>query len=260
MVEVSKEDSFDIACQRLERLSDLKAKNLIENVKYEELKNLLLSQMMNVVSSTKEEIKEQTSLTEVAQKYSVPYGQLHLQIVKKISASYKNAGGDLKQRMFKALTEMAEKQALYPGDSANIEEIIEISFTPFPDTSIDPEVADKLLMILKSLNDVHSRVKDNPGSSPAAKAIAEITYQSASEAAEQIRTRQNKPELSNTTPQKLWKKWVLEDLWGCVEGGAAAATIFPGFSAAILPLSYSMAIAFGVVVGAGIKSGIAIVS
>jgi hypothetical protein len=258
MTEVSKEDSFDIACQRLERISELKEKKLIEDVKYEELKSLLLSHMMNVVSPTKEGISDQPKQSDLVKESYISYGQLHLQIVKKISTNYKNAEGSSKQCMYKALTEMAEKQALYPGDSANIEEIIEISFTPLPDTiSSNSEVAGKLLMILKGLNDVHSRVRISPSSSPAAKAIAEITYQSANEAAEQIQTQHNKPE--QISPLGLWKKWVLEDLWGCLEGGSAAAGIYSGFPAFGLP-NYVVMVAFGVVVGAGIKSGKAVAS
>jgi hypothetical protein len=241
MVEFSKEDAFDRACQRLERISELREKNRLEDAKYEELKNLLLSQITNLVSSSNEEIKEKTSQAEVGQKYFVPYGQLHMQIVKRISASYKSAEGNTKQRMFKAVSEMAEKQVLNPGDSADIEQIIEITFTPLPEVtpgnSSDEMLFDKVLKILRDLNSIYSKVKDSPNSSPATKAIAETTHQSAIEAAEEIRTRRNKPELADVNPQKLWRTLVLEDLDGCLQGGAAAVTMLPAFTIAFGPLS-----------------------
>lgn len=50
---------------------------------------------------------------------------------------------------------------------------------------------------------------------------------------------------------------MLENLDGCLQGGAAAVTIFPAFSVAFSPLSLPIVAAFGVLLGARIRSGIA---
>lgn len=254
MAEYFRANSFDKIYQRLEQLSELKKKNLLEDAEYQELRSLFLTHLKDAISSGLRELKEPTSPLEVNQTDSPPYGQLHLQIVKKIRTSYKGAEGDAKQRMFRAMAEMAEKQALNPGDSADIEEIIEIAFTSLPDHDNIPreEVYSELLKILKALHDIHSKVEANPNSSPAAKAIAEITHQSANEAADEIRSQRNK-----VTPGKLWGRLVLEDLEGCLQGGAAAVGLFQPFSTAFGAWSLPVVAALGVVVGAGIRSGIA---
>jgi hypothetical protein len=54
----------------------------------------------------------------------------------------------------------------------------------------------------------------------------------------------------------FWEKYVLTDVKGAFEGGSAAVGIAPAFAAAF-PIELSIIAAIGVVVGAGITSGIA---
>ncbi len=252
------DDSFGRACQCLERISELKEKKLLEDVEYQELRNLLLSEMRRSVTLTEEKRKEQPLHSETPQSHSLPYSQLHAEIVKRISISYKSPGADPKQRMFRAMSEMAAKQALYPGDSADLEQVIETVFTPLDGFLEDNsgEGARKLLQMLKALNDISTKIRNAPDTSPAAKAIAETTQQSANQAAEEFDTQRRQPEARTTTLKNWWGKLVLKDVEGAFEGGSAAVTIFPAFSAAF-PWTLPIAAAFGVVLGAGIRSGIA---
>jgi hypothetical protein len=54
----------------------------------------------------------------------------------------------------------------------------------------------------------------------------------------------------------FWKKFVPKDVEGAFEGGAAAVTIAPAL-VGILAVPVVAAAAFGVVVGAGVRSAIA---
>jgi hypothetical protein len=60
--------------------------------------------------------------------------------VRKIASTYKTPR-DGKQGVFRAMSEMAEKQALHPGDAAALTELVETVFAPVEgskDSNTDP--------------------------------------------------------------------------------------------------------------------------
>lgn len=193
-----------------------------------------------------EELKSEFEV-ETDNRIPLAAGQIHQKIVKRISITYRNSEEDDKQRMLRAISDMADSRALNPGDSIHIEETIEIAYRPLSDET--DSFSDQLIETLTALNKVHSNVKNNPTCSPATKTIIEITQQSSIEAAEKIRLSK---EPNNGKKKKLWKNLVLEDLDGGLQGGAAVVTISPAFN-----LSLPLATALGMLVGAGIRSGIA---
>src|SRR4051812_11937255 len=115
-MDASGDNSFEQACQGLERISRLKESNLLEDAEYQELRALLLAQMKRFVSPAETSHTTGPQLT-LPPTPSVAYGQLHAAIVEVIEERYKGAKGQAKQRIFRALADMADKQALYPGDS-----------------------------------------------------------------------------------------------------------------------------------------------
>jgi hypothetical protein len=250
-----KDDAFETASRRLERLAQLKEKNLLEETEYQNIRNNILSEMTSCTKFHEAKTPAVQKPTEPLESPSLSYGHLHSEIVRKIEATHKAAGENAKQRVFKAMTEMAEKQALYPGDSAILSELVEIVFGPAEGgevTNVDP--AWKLLETQRLLIEISAKTTNSKVASPAAKAIAETSLHSAARATTEFSGEQKKP----AGPGKLslasfWGKFVLKDVEGAFEGGAAAVTIAPSFTATF-PITLPFAAAFGVVVGAGIKS------
>jgi hypothetical protein len=110
-----KDDAFETASRRLERLAQLKEKNLLEETEYQNIRNNILSEMTSCTKFHEAKTPAVQKPTEPLESPSLSYGHLHSEIVRKIEATHKAAGENAKQRVFKAMTEMAEKQALYPG-------------------------------------------------------------------------------------------------------------------------------------------------
>jgi hypothetical protein len=126
----AKDHAFEAVSRCLERLAQLKEKKLLEDTEYQELRSLLLSELKRCASSRETTTTQEERTPEPRQVPSLPYGQLHSEIVTKIESGYKSATGNAKQRVFRAMAEMAEKQALYPGDSVVLRELVDNVFTP----------------------------------------------------------------------------------------------------------------------------------
>jgi hypothetical protein len=259
-MDFTKDDAFEIAARSLERLVQLKEKKLLDDTEYQELRSLLISELKRCASSHEPTtIIQEERTPERQQVPSMPYGQLHSEIVAKIESSYKSAAGDAKQRVFRAMAEMAEKQALYPGDSAALTELVDNVFAPLSDDPLNDEkgeVSRKLLEIQRSLIEISARIRNARGASPAAKAIADTSLQSSTRAIAELSVELTRPAANRMSLSGLWGKYVLTDIKGAFEGGSAAVGIVPAFAAAF-PIGLSIAAAIGVVVGAGITSGIA---
>jgi hypothetical protein len=101
------------------------------------------------------------------------------------------------------------------------------------------------------MNNIHYKIKDNPNSSMATKAIAEVSEQSVNDGAS------NMPDQTDNRDSKLnfWKKFVLSDIHGAIHGGAAATSIYPSFSMLNI-VNLPVVAALGVVVGASVESGL----
>jgi hypothetical protein len=117
-------------------------------------------------------------------------------------------------------------------------------------------ISRKLVAIQRSLIEISAKIRDARESSPAAKAIAETALQSTTRAAADFPAERTKIEAKNVPLSNFWGRFVLKDVEGAFEGGAAAVTVAPAFAAAF-PIALPIAAAFGVVVGAGVRSAIA---
>jgi hypothetical protein len=257
-MDIAKGDAFETASRCLERLAQLKEKELLENAEYEELRGLLISEMKRSASFPEERMVEPSKPSERLQVASIPYGQLHSQIVQKIASTYESAGANAKQRVFRAMAEMAEKQALYPGDSTALTELVETVFAPLEGPVDDSTgvASRQLVEIQRSLIGISATIRDAKEASPAAKAIADTALQSTTRAAAEFPVERSKAEARSTPLLSFWGRFVLKDVEGAFEGGAAAVTVAPAFAAAF-PVALPVAAAFGVVVGAGVRSAIA---
>src|SRR5262245_7912669 len=123
-MDIANGDAFDQVSKRLERLAQLKEQVVLEDAAYQEIKKLLLGEMNRCAKTLEPKTLEQDKTREHREIYSIPYGQLHSQIVEQIASAYKSEGGTQKQRIFRAMAEMAGKQALYPGDTTLLTELV----------------------------------------------------------------------------------------------------------------------------------------
>ena len=255
----ARNEAFETASRCLERLAQLKEKRLLEDPEYQELRNLLMLQMKRCAGSGETIISQEEKTAERVQGLSVSYGQLHSDIVQKIESMYKSARDNPKQRVFRTMAEMAERQALYPGDSEVLTELVEAVFSPLEGTLDDTtgEASRKLVQIQRTLIEISAKIRDARGASPAARAIADISLQSTARAAAEFSIERTKlPAADRMTLPSLWGKYVLKDVEGGFEGGAATVAIASAF-AAPLPIALPIVAAFGVLVGAGIRSALA---
>lgn len=188
---------------------------------------------------------------------SIPYGKLHSRIVDLIASTYAGESGSPKERMFRAMSEVAGKQALHPVDPQMLTKLVEIVSAPLDGPlGSSPGTADsELLKRLARLTELAAEIRDAQDTSPAAKAIAETAQQSTTQAAEKLDV-QRSSDGAGTTLSGFWKKLVLKDVEGAFEGGAAAVTIAPAL-VGIFAVPVTAAAAFGVVISAGVRSAIA---
>ena len=262
MCEHPKEDLFNKACQYLEKISELKEKELLNDSEYKDIKTDILLQMKQATVSRTNDFEEPISPTQEKNRYTLSISQLHRKIVRRISATYESSGNDDKQRMLRAIGEMADGRVLNPGDSPHIEKTVNVAYSPLYTTE-DENFSDKVIETLATLNEINNKVKTDPNCSIAAKTITEITQESSNEATKEIQK-----DLANNTKKQLWKKLVIEDLRGALEGGAAIGGIIADFGLN-LPLATAVTgifpalgsnlslAALAIVIGAGIKSGTA---
>src|SRR5688572_13990896 len=210
-----KDDSFETASRCLERLAQLREKQLLEDAEYQELRSLLISEIKRCASFRETTTRQEEKTIERLEVPSLPYGQLHSEIVAKIESNYKSAAGDAKQRIFRAMAEMAEKRALYPGDSALLTELVDNVFAPLSDDLLNDEkgeVSRKLLEIQRSLIVISVKIRDGSSTSPAAKAIADTSLQSSVRATAELPIELTKDPPKRMSLSNLWGKYVLTDV------------------------------------------------
>ena len=252
-MDTTRPEEFDVFASRLERLALLKEKNLLDEEEYKELRSLLFAETKRAMLVPRDAVVEPNKTAEPLPYSPIPYGKLHSLIVNLITPAYAGEADNPKERMFRAMSEMAGKQALYPVDPQLLTMLIEIVSAPLPGTlGSSPGPAESgLLKRLAQLTELATEIRDARDTSPAAKAIAETAQQSTTQAVEKLDVERSKD--INTSLSGLWKKFVLKDVEGAFEGGAAAVPALVG----ILAVPVVAAAAFGVVVGAGVRSAIA---
>lgn len=214
----AKDDPFETASHCLERLAQLKEKKLLEEAEYQELRELLIAEMKRSATLRETLIVQDEKPSERGYLPSVPYGQLHSVIVQQIESTYKGAGENAKQRIFRAMVEMAEKQALYPGDSGALTELVQTVFDPVEgreDSNTEPSW--KLVQTQQSLIEIAARIRDSKETSPAAKAIAETALHSTARATREFSVEHKKAMPNRTSLPIFWGKFVLKDIEGGFE-------------------------------------------
>jgi hypothetical protein len=240
------DDVLSKSAQQLEMFADLKSKGIIDEKEFQKLKQKIMSHLNK---SLDPENDDQTVTPKEWVTGEPSYGFLHEQLLKKLGRSNVTPiENDVKSRLTGYLSEMAENQVLNSGDSSDIKEVIDIlvDVNLSESSNLTPGVSNEnkatILKTVASLAKVYYRIRGRKNSSTPAKAIVEVTYQSATEGADKV--------LDAPAKTSLWKTLVLEDLEGALEGGAAAVGIAPAFSFVALPVAAT----FGIIVGAGIKS------
>jgi type VI secretion system protein ImpC len=245
--------SFAAASESLAQLAELKRKQLIDDTEFQQLHNLLLSRMKEAC-----ELAPQPATPKVQAPASesrhldppVPYARLHAQIVQRVAESYQ-AGEDPKYRAYRAMAEMAERQALAPGDSEPLSRLIDTTLAGRPET---PSDLDRRAAEVKSIS---TSIASREGASPAARAIAETAEQSVEKAADWLQKSQTAQGQNGSLIERAWRKLVWPDVEGAFSGGAAAASVLPAFSNSLSAVPMPVIAALGVVIGAGIRSGVA---
>ena len=249
---------------QLERVGQLRAKELITAAEFEETRGLLSAELLSLVRPTSG--TNEPGLIESQFDYvgTLPFGEMHDRIVDVIAKLRTNDGLELKEGAIAAIARMSEGRVLNPGDSPGLMTLVEAAFEP-ERWSEDPPLKDAngaaarlLLQQLSSLTQASARVRTRAGASPAAIAIADTAQHSAYSAAQTaMAVGSNGVNIPPSgTARSLWRKLVLSDVSGAFQGGAAAAAIAPAFGA-LAPVALPLAAAFGVVIGAGIQSGLA---
>jgi hypothetical protein len=258
MIAESGQDAFETAARRLERLEGLKAQGQLDENDYRELRSLCVAQMKAAIGAHDAAARAGYTFSEGRQQREPRYGELHAQLVREVSAGYRGGSENAKQRMVRSLAVMAEHQAIYPGDTVRLEAVIEVAMDE-PKTSGAAnkdtfDLLDELLRRVNELSKLNTEAMGAEDASPTARAIAQTAHQSASEAAEIMRTRRaTQPQTPPAAHWALWRSLVLPDIEGAIEGGAAAVTI----AGDLAPMAAPAAAVLGVVVGAGIRSGAA---
>jgi hypothetical protein len=239
-------DAFLAASNALERIADLRRRNILDEPDYIELKGAILVKMKQIVApqGNTASLKAKAPESPIAD-YEVPYAQLHERIVDLIASSYRN-GADPRQRVQQAITEMDERGALNSGDNPLLNELIDAALS---DTG--ENLSDQLGRVME----IAARIREHK-TSPASKAIVDTAEQSGKRA---VREYELEEKLGATTgvASALWRKLVWPDVEGAFSGGAAAAVASSSLATSPFALPVQIVAAFGVVIGAGLRSGVA---
>jgi hypothetical protein len=263
----TREDRFAQACARLEKVQDLFKRELIDESEWKSFREILVSSMKEAARSSETEIESDASRprNRPSSLDQVPsYASLHAQLVEKLASAYLQSGGDDKQFVFRAMNEMAEKGALFNGDSEPLTNIIEIVFRPcepVPSEASDAPIRDVLTRV-NEIALVKRSIQDSQFASPAAKAIADVTHGAATLGSNECL----KPaKQAGKGLRELWKELVWPDVKGAFWGGAQAANLStywaPGIAlhlGSAFPLFLPLFAASGVLIGASTESGLAL--
>lgn len=245
-------DGFEAAAQRLERLAQLKEKNLLEETEYQDLRSSLLAEMKRAASVSEGKALEQEKLRSYDGAFSVPAGLLHMQIVQWVTSAYNADDTNLKQVANRATAEMAEKRALNPGDARLLDSLADAVFVSLTGTVGDAKAAERLLRQTGKVNVIAAQIQAEE-TAPVTETIGDISLQNTIRVMEEYPKALLDAEAKNMPLATFWTKWVAKDVLGGFTGGVAGALAFPLF-AAFLPATLPIAAAFGAVVGASVLS------
>jgi type VI secretion system protein ImpC len=239
-------DAFLAASNALEKIADLRRRNILDEPDYIELKGAILVKMKQIVAPQGHPtLPNANAPNSPLADYEVPYAQLHEQIVDLIAASYRS-GADERQRARQAITEMDERGALNSGDNPLLNELIDAALS---------DAGDNLSDQLGRVTEIAARIRDHE-TSPASKAIVDTAEQSGKRA---VREYDSEEKLGAGTgvASALWRKLVWPDVEGAFSGGAAAAAASSALATSSFAWPVQIVAAFGVVIGAGLRSGVA---
>lgn len=248
-------DPFDAAADRLERLEKMKEARLIQPAEYEELRSSVLV-ALKAAAGGKEEEKPQAELGAVAAP-PVSFGAMHARIVEVTRAGFAGEGTDERLRMARAVARMAEKGGLYPGDGEALQPLVEtiLSLDETPNDSDLDKAHTEILQAVGAINASAGAIRSSPERSPAARAIADTAQESATRAVQAMPALLAAPQ-APPKRGRFWRRFVLKDVVGAFEGGAAAVEIFHAF-APLVAFTAPVAAAVGVVLVAGVSSALA---
>jgi hypothetical protein len=248
-------DSFVRGCQHLKLIAELNERGLFKDAEYQELRERLILELKQAVEPSKELPTAPDLPRERVAHHGKAVGQLHAQIVQRILATHEPAGIPPKERLYRALGDMAERGILYPGDSALLAEMIEAVYPPAEYESDDINGAYTLLINTQSsLNEVDIKLKAAKATSPATQAIVDTTQQSVTHAAKHYQLIPIESKASRPSLAEFWNKYVLPDVTGAFVGCSAAADIVPIYAPQLDP-SIQLVAAIGAIVAAGVTSG-----
>ncbi len=239
-------DAFLAASNALERIADLRRRNILDEPDYLELKGAILAKMKQIVAPEGLPVPERAKAPDPPMPdYEVPYAQLHEQIVNLIAGPYRS-GADPKQRAQQAITEMEERGALNPGDHPLLNELVDAALS---------DAGENLPDQLGRVMDIAARIREHE-TSPASKAIVDTAEQSGKRAVQEYALEEK---LGATTglASGFWRKLVWPDVEGAFSGGAAAAAASSAMATPSFAWPVQIVAAFGVVIGAGLRSGVA---
>ncbi len=245
------QDPFAAACDALERLTALRRQRILEEPEFLQLREGILQRIKRLAvpemeTSPKTDKKEREPEPE-PDDYSVPYAQLHAQIVDLIAEPYR-AGAGPKQRAESALATMEGQHALNEGDSALLKDLLDVTLN---DSDED------LPKRMEAIKGVAGQIRGKRNASPASRAIAETAEQSGSRAERHYAVERKVPGSTHGAASSLWRKLVWPDVEGAFSGGAAATAMSSALASYQLPWPLQIAAAVGVVIGAGVRSGVA---
>jgi hypothetical protein len=245
----------------LERLAQLKEKDLLTEDEYAEIRRQLV---FKIKAATAAPYGDTTGAAVSPSPQQISYGALHMVIVDKLAKHAVQLDVSSKELVFKYMSEMADAGAIFPGETKLLTPLIDEMYAPaqIPTTVTinSKEGYSALSDVVVSVNNSYNQIMLNKVS-PATAAIAGTAQQSTLMAAETHKAHSSKADLSPNNPPVMfasfWKRIAISDLEGAFEGGAAAMEWQHAFHFVPEPLgslSMSLAAAFGVVVGAGLKS------
>jgi hypothetical protein len=231
----------------LERLAELRRQSILDDVDFRGLKDVVLGKIRLLIAPEPyiEEENKPRELPPAA--VEVPYAQLHAQIVDLISGPYRD-GHNPKRRTQDALAKMIDTGAVNPDEGPLLRELLETALT-------DSRAG--LPERLAALKVTARKILEVDNASPATRAIVETAEQSGIRAVEEGKTIPKAARLVRGAASRIWRKLVWPDVEGAFVGGAAGATVYPALATSQLPWPLQMTAAFGVVIGAGIRSGMA---
>lgn len=235
-------DPFSAASEALERVVDLKRRGVLDERDYLGLKNSIVANMKKLAGVSGESAPLKTEIPDIGSG-GFPFAQLHAQIVDMIAGP--DGAADPNTRAKNALRQMDAMGALNTGDAALLDQLV--------DAALGDDQNKTPSGLLHGVSEVAAEVRAHAASA-ACRAIAETAEHSGKRAIERGQERKHADGRWLST---LWRELVWPDVEGAFSGGAAAVAMNPVLAAHQFALPIQAIAAFGVVIGAGTRSGAA---